>query len=51
MLEVGLVFEEIFWEDKVLFLREFPGSCPNMKHKLLVLQTVLGECACWVIAA
>lgn len=42
MLEVGWVCDEIPWEDKVLFLREFPGPFPNMKHKLLVLQTVLG---------
>lgn len=26
----------------MLFLREFPGPFPNMKHKLLVLQTVRG---------
>lgn len=46
MLEVGLVYDEISWEDKLLFLSEFPGPCPNIKHKLLVFQTVLRECAC-----
>lgn len=47
---VRLVYDEISWEDKLLFLREFAGPCPSIKHKLLVLQTVLEECACWVIA-
>lgn len=27
--EVGLVCE-ISWEDKLLFLMEFPGPCPNI---------------------
>lgn len=51
MLEVELVYDEISWEDKLLFLRDFPRPCSNIKHKLLVFQTVLGECACWVITA